>query len=101
MTEQQFSQNVRHLEYQGKHIYLVGTAHISQKSVEEVNYVIDTLKPDTVCVELDQLRYETLVDDQRFRKLDLFQIIREKKVLFVMANWCSRPISGGSVLCLV
>ena len=31
-------------------IYLVGTAHISDKSVEDVQRVIRTLKPDSVIV---------------------------------------------------
>jgi pheromone shutdown-related protein TraB len=44
------------------------------------------VKPDTVCVELDQMRYEALTDETRWRKLDIFQVIRQKKVLFLMAS---------------
>jgi pheromone shutdown-related protein TraB len=80
------SQNVTRLEYEGKEILLVGTAHVSRKSVEEVEAVISTEKPDTVCVELDQTRYDTMVDEDRWRKLDIFQIIKQKKVLFMMAS---------------
>lgn len=86
MSALEFSQNVRRLTYQDKTIYLLGTAHVSKRSVEEVNHVIDTVRPDTVCVELDDLRYQTLIDGHRWRRIDLFQIIREKKVLFLIAN---------------
>lgn len=64
----------------------MGTAHISQRSVQEVERVIAEVRPDTVCVELDSLRHEALVDDSRWSKLDVFQVIREKKVLFLMTN---------------
>ena len=77
---------ITRVEHDGKDITIVGTAHVSQKSVDEVRRVILELKPDTVCVELDQGRYESLVDDTRFRKLDLFQVIKQKRVLYVLAN---------------
>jgi pheromone shutdown-related protein TraB len=80
------SGTVTRLEHQGREIYLVGTAHVSQKSVEEVEHVIAEVRPDTVCVELDQARHDSLVDESRWRKLDLFQIIRQKKVLYLLAN---------------
>lgn len=77
---------VTRLEHQGREIYLIGTAHVSQKSVEEVERVIAEVRPDTVCVELDKARHESLVDETRWRRLDLFQIIKQKKVLYLLAN---------------
>ncbi|MEJ2041263.1 MAG: AAA family ATPase, partial [Desulfosarcinaceae bacterium] len=35
-----------------KEIYLLGTAHVSRQSVEQVKTLITEQKPDTVCVEL-------------------------------------------------
>ncbi|HTM46673.1 MAG TPA: TraB/GumN family protein [Polyangiaceae bacterium] len=80
------SDTVTQLEYQGRTLTLVGTAHVSKKSVEEVEHVIDTLRPDTVCVELDQTRYDNLIDEDRFRKLDIFQIIRQQKALYFLST---------------
>ena len=77
---------VTHVERDGREITIVGTAHVSQKSVEEVRRVILDTKPDTVCVELDRGRHESLVDAKRFRKLNLFQVIRQKRVLYLLAN---------------
>lgn len=78
--------HVTQLEHRGRDIFIVGTAHVSQRSVEEVRRVIRELKPDTVCVELDQLRYSALVDRSTWQKLDVFQVIREKKVLFLLTS---------------
>lgn len=78
--------HVTRLEYQDKEIYLIGTAHVSQKSVDEVRRVIDELRPDTVCVELDEGRYKMLVDGAAWRELDIFQVIRQKRVLFLLSS---------------
>ncbi len=78
--------NVTVLERDGRTIYLVGTAHISQRSVEDVRRTIEAVRPDTVCIELDSTRFEAMSDPDRWRKLDIFQVIRQKKVLFVMAQ---------------
>ena len=42
-------------------IFLIGTAHISQASSEEVQNAIRTIKPQTVFVELDEDRANTLL----------------------------------------
>lgn len=66
--------------------HLLGTAHVSQRSVDEVREMIAELQPDTVCVELCQPRYEALTDETRWRKLNIFQVIREGRTLFLLAN---------------
>ncbi|MSP25795.1 MAG: TraB family protein [Myxococcales bacterium] len=66
--------------------HIVGTAHVSKQSIEEVRRVIAEVRPDTVCVELCQARYDALTDPSRWRKLDVAQIIRERRVPFVMAS---------------
>ena len=72
---------------EGERIFhIIGTAHVSQASVEEVTRVIEEVKPDTVCVELCQTRYETLTDPDRWKKLDIFQVIKQRKMLFLMAS---------------
>ena len=78
--------NVTHIQDDGRDIYIVGTAHISKKSVEEVRQTIETIQPDTVCVELCENRYQSMVDNERWKRLDIFQIIRQKKVLFLLSN---------------
>jgi len=78
--------HVTRLSYEGKEILLVGTAHVSQKSVEEVVRVIREERPDTVCVELDESRYKMLTDDSAWRNLDIVQVIKQKRVLFLLSS---------------
>ena len=74
------------VERNGKTWYLVGTAHVSQESVREVREVIETLRPDTVAIELCDARYQSMIDEHRWEKLDIFQVIREGKTLMLLAN---------------
>ena len=74
------------LEANGVTTYVVGTAHISEKSVREVRETIEAVRPDSVCVELCDTRYKALQDGDRWKKLDIFQVLKQKKVLFVLAN---------------
>jgi pheromone shutdown-related protein TraB len=80
------SEDVEVLEVDGRTYVLVGTAHISQKSVDLVREVIDNEKPDCVCVELDSQRYEALSQKKRFESLDLRQVIREKQLAPLLMN---------------
>lgn len=80
------SESVTRLEYEGREIFLVGTAHVSKKSVEEVERLIDELRPDVVCVELDRARYETLLDETRWRRLDVRTVLREDRAGLMLAS---------------
>jgi pheromone shutdown-related protein TraB len=78
--------NVTHLADGDRDIYIVGTAHISKKSVVEVRQTIEAIRPDSVCVELCENRYQSMIDTERWKKLDIFQVIKQKKVLFLLSN---------------
>jgi pheromone shutdown-related protein TraB len=66
--------------------YVVGTAHVSQKSVDDVRTVIDTVHPDVVCVELCKSRFDALTKDSAFRDLDVFKVVREGKTLYLLGH---------------
>jgi pheromone shutdown protein TraB len=78
--------SVTELTHGGVHYYLVGTAHISAHSVDEVKSVIARLEPDVVAVELCRPRYEALTRDGAFRNLDIFKVIREGRTLYLLAH---------------
>ena len=78
--------NVTRLEGNGKTYYIVGTAHVSKESIQEVESTIDAIKPDTVCVELCNTRHQALTDNNRWKNLDIFKVIREGKMLLLLAN---------------
>ena len=56
---------MRHLYVDDKKVILLGTAHVSKESVELVGAVIDQEKPDTVCVELCQSRYQAIMQKEK------------------------------------
>ncbi|HEU4732048.1 MAG TPA: TraB/GumN family protein [Kofleriaceae bacterium] len=66
--------------------HIVGTAHVSQRSVDEVREVIDRVRPDMVCVELDRTRHDALTRASAFRDLDVFKVVREGRTLYLLAH---------------
>ena len=82
----EFSDNVTVLKDGDKTYYLIGTAHVSDESAREVREVIDAVQPDAVCVELCEARYRSLIDKDRWKKLDIFKVIKEGKTLFLLAS---------------
>ena len=82
----QYESDVSVLTVQDKEVILVGTAHISQESVELVKLVIEQEHPDGVCVELDAKRYEAISHPNRWESLDLKEIIRKQQLSTLMVN---------------
>jgi len=79
-------ENVHRLELEGRQVILVGTAHVSQKSVEEVKAIIEEERPDTVCVELCQTRYDNIAEADRWHNTDIIKIIKEGKALILLIS---------------
>lgn len=74
------------VEREGVRYTLLGTAHISQASVEAVEAALASGRYDTIAVELDAQRHLALTDPDALSRLDLFQILREGKTGLVAAN---------------
>ncbi len=70
----------------GDEIILVGTAHVSQNSVDEVRAVIDEEQPDHICLELDKGRYESKTKEQSYANMNLTKVFKEGKTFLVLAN---------------
>ena len=67
-------------------VLLIGTAHISRQSADLVREVIAAEQPDTVCIELDEKRYQALARKQHWEGLDLKQVIRSKQLSTLLVN---------------
>lgn len=80
------AETVTTLEANGTTYHVVGTAHVSERSTAEVREIIQRVKPDVVCVELCQARYDALTKDGAFRDLDVFKVIKEGKTLYLLAH---------------
>ncbi len=70
----------------GKELILVGTAHVSRDSVDEVQRIISEEKPDRVCVELDEARYASLSQGNTWQNMNIGKVLREGKGFLLMAN---------------
>ncbi|MGE8246148.1 MAG: TraB/GumN family protein [Stenotrophomonas maltophilia] len=79
-------QPVRIVERDGVRYTLLGTAHVSQASVEAVERAIESGRFDAVAVELDAQRLQALTDPDALAKLDLVEVIRKGRVALFAAN---------------
>ena len=77
---------MRTVQFVDTEIILLGTAHVSQRSVDDVHAAIAAVEPDAVAVELCQPRFEHLTDKHDWRDLDLFQVIRSRRTGMVAAQ---------------
>jgi pheromone shutdown-related protein TraB len=78
--------NTHRLTFKDKEITLIGTAHVSRESADLVGKVIEEEKPDTVCVELCQSRYQSITQKNRWQNSDLIKVIKEKKTFLLLSN---------------
>jgi pheromone shutdown-related protein TraB len=78
--------NVHFLSVEDKEIILIGTAHVSKESAEQVEAVIEAEMPDTVCVELCRSRYDSLTQKTRWQETDLLKAVKEKKAFLLLSN---------------
>ena len=81
-----------------KKYHLLGTAHISQQSVDEVEKYITDLKPDAVCIEICETRYKNLSDGNRWREMDIIKVIKEKKSGLLLASLLLSAFQGHPIL---
>jgi len=77
---------IKKLQFGDKEIVLLGTAHISKQSIEDVKESIQTEMPDVVCVELDQARYDTLTNPKEWKEIDIIKLLKEGKGFLLLAN---------------
>ena len=80
------SKNVHVIQKDEKEIILVGTAHVSKNSAEEVKKIIEEEKPDSVCVELCAARYNSIKNKKKWEEMDIITIIKQKKALLLLVN---------------
>ena len=80
------SQNVDQISFPDKEVILVGTAHVSKNSAELVRDTIEEHQPDIIAIELDQGRFDSLQDPDRWKNTDIFKIIKDGKAYVLLAQ---------------
>lgn len=74
------------LTLDGRKITLLGTAHVSKESCEEVKTEILNEKPDCVAIELDERRYNSMIDPESWKKLDIVKVLKRREGFLMLAN---------------
>lgn len=74
------------LELNGRKFILIGTAHVSKASISEVESAIEEQKPDSVAIELDEIRLKNMQDKESWKKMDIIEILRKKQGFLLLAN---------------
>jgi pheromone shutdown-related protein TraB len=66
-------------------IRIIGTAHVSQQSVDEVRTAIEEFKPDIVAIELDTARYTAVKKQARDPSVD--DVLEVKNFNSLLVQW--------------
>ena len=79
----------------GKTVVLVGTAHVSDKSVALVRRTIEQEKPDVVAVELCRQRHQSLMEGKKWEETDILKVIQSGRthlflIQLLLANFQRR-----------
>ncbi|MDN7242109.1 TraB/GumN family protein [Planococcus sp. N028] len=79
-------ENITRIQLGEKELILIGTAHVSKQSAEQVKEVIERERPDSVCIELDAQRYQSVTDNSKWKETDIFKVIKDKKASLLLMN---------------
>jgi pheromone shutdown-related protein TraB len=68
-------------------IIIVGTAHVSEKSVQEVTKTIEDTRPDIVAVELCPARYRSLTGQEEEQEIKISELLSGGKLYYLLVQW--------------
>ena len=86
MADSMLPDRVSQIALDGKQVYLVGTAHVSRQSIEDVRRAVEAVSPDSICVELCASRHKAIMQRDAWKQMNIFKVIKEKKALFLLAQ---------------
>jgi pheromone shutdown-related protein TraB len=68
-------------------IAIIGTAHVSEKSVVEVKQAIHEKRPDIVAVELCPARFKALTGQEEEQDLKISELLSGGKLYYILIQW--------------
>lgn len=86
MDNQPENESITEVQLGDRKVLLIGTAHISRKSIEDVEGLIYSVKPGRVCVEIDAARYKAITEGRNWQNLNIAQVIKQRKGFLLLAN---------------
>jgi len=86
MDDNNNSKMVKQLRVGDKDVILIGTAHVSKESAELVSAIIQKERPDSVCVELCDSRFQAIQQKEAWQETNIIKVIREKKAFLLLSK---------------
>jgi pheromone shutdown-related protein TraB len=80
------SQTEKRFSAGGREFILLGTAHISRESIDEVTAAIRNNTPDCVAIELDEQRLASIKNPDSWKSLDIVDVLKKGQGFVLMAN---------------
>lgn len=80
------SQTTTTVPLDGREIVIMGTAHVSRESVDEVCAYIAEQSPNHVCVEIDAARYQSLTSGAGWSQLNIYQVLKSRRGFLLLGN---------------
>lgn len=80
------SQTEQKLLLNGREFTLLGTAHISTESIADVTNCIASEHPNCVAVELDEKRYNSMMNPAAWSELNIISVLKKKEGFLLLAN---------------
>ena len=68
-------------------VILVGTAHVSDKSVAEVKEIIEREQPDIIAIELCRGRYKALKGEDEVKEVNIKDMLSGGKFYYFLIHW--------------
>lgn len=86
MSEAVENDTVRKIKLGNREIILVGTAHISKESVDQVEQLIREETPRRVCIEIDAGRFKQMREGQDWSKLNIGKVLKNGQAFLMLAS---------------
>ncbi|MFA5746057.1 MAG: TraB family protein [archaeon] len=86
---------IKEIDFENKHIIIVGTAHVSSKNRDQVKNIILEKKPTAVCVELDTNRLYALMHPEEQKKPKFSNIFKTKQKSVFLLNYILSGLQKG------
>lgn len=87
MNIKKISDTVHLITFKDKReLLLIGTAHISKDSVNEVENNIEEYQPDRICIELDKTRFSSKEENKAWTDKTISKVLKEGKGFLLLAN---------------
>ena len=67
-------------------VIAIGTAHVSAQSLKDVETVFELYQPNAVAVELCKQRLQVLMEPERWKHLNIAELIKQKKIWLLCSS---------------